>query len=203
MATTMLITSDGETFVFDAVLSAEHKSSVSVTSHPVQYGASIVDHAINEPDEVMLSVGMTDTMEGVDSNHSVNAFAKLKQITESRKVVSLVTRLGRYENMLITSLSAPDDYTTMYGLKANIIFTHIEIVPVSVVTVQQTVSSSKTSGSSSGATQTKDKKKSSKDKGKKSTSKNQSVLSKGAKTELGKKLVGKIKNVFNSIRPKK
>lgn len=131
--------------IFDAVLSAEHKSSATVTSHPVQYGAQVTDHAINEPDEVMLSIGMSDVMTVAETDHSINAFRRLKQIKEKREPVTLVTRMGRYENMIITSLSVPDDYTTMFGMKANIIFSHIEIVQVAVVTIQQTVSASKKS----------------------------------------------------------
>jgi len=158
MATTMMILNTGEVFTFDAVLSTEHKGSVTVTSHPVQFGASVTDHAINDPDEVMLSIGMTDAMENVGANHSVNAFTQLRAIKEARRPVTLVTRLGSYENMLITSLSAPDDYTTMNALKAQIIFTGIEVVQVGVVTVQQTVTASKTVSDSGSSKKPKSKK---------------------------------------------
>ena len=182
MANTMVILNTGESFTFDAVLSTEHKGTVTVTQHPVQFGASVTDHAINDPDEVMLSIGMTDTMEGVGNNHSVNAFTQLKAIKEARRPVTLVTRLYRYVNMLITSLSAPDDYTTMNGLKANIIFTNIEVVQVGTVTVQETVSASKTTSTTSTAKEKSKAKKSSKKKTTKTTKPaNESVLSKISK----------------------
>ena len=195
MAKTMIITSSNEKFTFDAVLSVEHKSSVTVTQHPVQYGASITDHAINDPDEVMLSIGMTDVATGVGSNHSVNAFTQFKAIKEARKPVTLVTRLYRYENMLITSLSAPDDYTTMNALKANIILTHLEIVKVATVTVQQTVSSSKTTSSSSGSKKSSSKK-STKKKTTKTTKKADSTLLTKI-VNVGKSVVSGIKSLFS------
>lgn len=168
MATqTMIISPTYGNFVFDAVFSAEHSGSVSTTKHPVQYGASVTDHAINEPDEVMLSIGMSDAATAAGTNHSVNAFQLLRQIKEKREPVTLVTRLATYANMLITSMSVPDDYTTMNALKASLIFTHIDIAVVTVVTVQQTVSSSKTT--SSGKSSSSKKKSSKKSTKKKST----------------------------------
>lgn len=195
---TMIISPTFGQFVFDSVLSTEHSSTVTVTKHPVQYGASITDHAVNEPDEVSVSVGMTDAAAGVDENHSVNAFGLLKQIMEKREPVTLVTRLKTYQNMVITSMSVPDDYTTMNALKATIIFTHVEIVPVSVVTIQQTVSSSKTKSTSSGGKAGKKGGKKKKSKDKPTKDKGKTILKKidDATGGLGTKVVNAVSGIF-------
>ena len=187
MATqTMIISPTYGNFVFDAVFSAEHTGTVTTTKHPVQYGASVTDHAINEPDEVMLSIGMSDAATAAGTNHSVNAYQLLRQIKEKREPVTLVTRLATYANMLITSMSVPDDYTTMNALKANLIFTHIDIAVVTVVTVQQTVSSSKTTTSSSSSSS---KSKSSK----KSSTKKSTKAAKQTNTSTLSKIASKLK----------
>ena len=193
--TTMIESPTCGQFFFDAVFSTEHRSNVTVTEHPVQVGAPISDHAYQEPDEVTLEIGMSDVMTGVGSDHSVNAYNTLRQIMSLREPVKLVTRLWTYQNMVLTSISAPDDQTTMYGLKATIMFKSVNIVSVSIIKVQQTVSASKSSSSSgkkktSKKTSKKDTKKKSKTSGTKKTTK--TTGTKGKKTSVLKKIANKI-----------
>lgn len=134
-------------FFFDAVFSAQHRLAVTVTKHPVQDGASISDHAYKEPDEITLDIGMTDAMSDATKGHSVNAYKTLCAMMELRQPVKLVTRLKTYTDMVITSISAPDDVKTMNGLRATIIFSQIETVKVKTVKVKETIKSSKGGGS--------------------------------------------------------
>lgn len=172
-------------FTFDAVFSVDHSANVTITTHPVQAGAAVADHAYMEPDEVTMDIGMTDAMVGVETNHSVNAYTQLREIMAKREPVTLVTRLKTYQNMVITSISAPDDVKTMHALRASIYFSQVNIVNVSIVRVQEiTTSSKKTSSSSSsssksssgggGGTKTSSTKKTTKS----TTSSNKSVLRK-------------------------
>lgn len=150
---TMIVSPTHGRFVFDAVFSTEHRLNITTTQHPVQQGASISDHAYIEPDEVSIEIGMTDAaITAGESSHSVNAYNQLRAIAEERQPVTLVTRLHTYTNMVITSLSAPDDNTTMNALKASIYFQKINIVSVATMKVQQTVSGSQTT-QSTGSTQ--------------------------------------------------
>lgn len=134
-------------FMADFVFSTEHKMNLKATQHPVQNGASITDHSIMEPDEVILEIGMSDTVTGAETNHSVNAFQLIRAIMQKREPLTLTTRLNTYRDMLITSISAPDDVNTMFALKASIYLQQIKITTVATVSVQQTVSASKTSDS--------------------------------------------------------
>lgn len=138
---TMIRSSSG-TLYFDALLHADHTSSVTPTQHPVQTGAAISDHAYVEPKEISLEVGMTDVVGGDGS--SVRAYQSFQALMQKREPCTVVTRLGTYSNMLLTSISVPDDYTTMFGLRCTLIFTEIRIVSVAVVQVQQSTSGSKT-----------------------------------------------------------
>ena len=146
MGTPTMITSPSYgRFLFDFVFSAEHKMNLKPTEHPVQSGSSITDHSIMQPDEVILEIGMSDTASGAGSNYSVNGYQMLRAIMQKREPLTLTTRLNTYRDMLITSISAPDDVSTMFALKASIYLQQIKIATVATVTVQQKVSSSKPS----------------------------------------------------------
>lgn len=154
--TTIIVSPTYGRFIFDAVFSTDHSANATVTQHPVQSGASISDHAYMEPDEVSVEIGMTDTAASVSggASHSVNAYAQLRAIMELREPFTLITRLKTYRNMLITSISAPDDYKTMNALRASIYFQQVNVVSVSTVKVQEMVTSSKTTTNKSSSSST-------------------------------------------------
>lgn len=146
---TLLIDSDGNRYLFDAVFSAAHSLSVAVTDHPVQSGAAVADHAYVEPETVTLEIGVSDAMTnaaaiaGASESRSVSAFQKLREIALARRPVSLITRLGTYSNMLVSSVSAEESADTMAALRAEITLKALNLVQTAEVSVQQTVSSSK------------------------------------------------------------
>ena len=139
MINTMLQTSMGDIY-FDAVFKTDHSANMMVTEHPVQTGAPIADHAYLEPEEISCEIGMTDAN---GDGMSVQMYQQLRELMSRREPFTLVTRLNSYPNMLITALSVPDDYTTMFALKAGIVFKQIRVVQVATIQVQQTVSASK------------------------------------------------------------
>lgn len=110
---------------FDAFLKLTHNSELTITEHPVERGANVADHAFMEPREVIIEVGMTDTAASIvlgqfagGWSRSVEAYKVLASLQQDRIPFSILTRLGLYENMLIKTLMAPDDYATRFGLKA-------------------------------------------------------------------------------------
>lgn len=155
---TMIVSPTFGNFVFDAVFSTDHSANLTVTQHPVQSGASISDHAYMEPDGVSIEIGMTDVASDTASagtSRSVNAYTQLRAIMEQREPVTLITRLKTYQNMIITSMSAPDDFKTMHALRVSVYFQQINIVSVSTIAVQETVTGSKSSASGSGGSTSK------------------------------------------------
>ena len=127
-------------YFFDAVLKTDHSSKLKITEHPVEEGASVTDHAYVEPQSLTMEIGMSDVcMSYIDgqfmqkSSRSVSAYEVLKQIQSSRIPLTVCTRLDVYENMLIETISAPDDYLTMFGLKATIGLREIIVVTTSTV----------------------------------------------------------------------
>lgn len=127
---------------FDAYLKMTHTSRLTITEHPVQLGAALTDHAFLQPRELIMEVGMsnvaTSFVPGQFSegySRSVTAFQVLKDLQALRVPIQVHTRLGLYQNMLIEVLSAPDDYTTLEGLRATVTFREILVAQVKTVQI--------------------------------------------------------------------
>lgn len=143
-------------YFFDAVFRTEHQSNLTITKHPVQGGANISDHAYMEPEVVTMEIGMSDanptpmfSQFTSSGNKSQSAFDALKRMQENRQPLDVSTRLKQYTNMLIESLSVPDDIKTATGLRANVTLRKIIMVDVPKVQTssrpQATVPSSNSS----------------------------------------------------------
>lgn len=129
-------------YYFDAFLRIDHTSKLSITEHPVETGANITDHAFLEPAEVVMEIGMSDAAKSIVSgqfsgkqSRSVTAFQLLKELQQQRIPLQITTRLGTYKNMLVETISAPDDYKTLYGLNATVTFREILIATTKTVKI--------------------------------------------------------------------
>lgn len=129
-------------YFFDAILREEHKSTIKITSHPVQTGANITDHSYVEPAVVVLEIGMSDAMDSLVAGQftsrytkSVSAFQALLDMQVSRIPVSVHTRVRTYNNMLIEDITTPDDSTTLAGLRCSVTLREIFLVEVTKTTV--------------------------------------------------------------------
>lgn len=141
MATVMIQSPTFGDIYFDAVLKSTHEYQVTATDHPVQGGAQITDHSIVEPEKISMQIGMSDVMGG--ERHSEKMFSLLRDLIKAREPVTVVTRFCTYSDMLLISMSVPDELAMMFGMKAELIFRHIEIVTAQVVRVQARIVSSK------------------------------------------------------------
>lgn len=139
---------------FDAVLSTDSDESLTITSHPIQNGANISDHAFNNPATITMEIAMSDAMAsflpgqyGGPDGKSITAYRMLRDLKELRIPVQVRTRLDTYSNMLIKGIHVHDDVSTLNGLKAS-----IELQEVFIVDVAESSNVSKRAWSSAGAT---------------------------------------------------
>lgn len=123
-------------YFFDAVLSTTHITRREITSHPVQYRASLTDHSYQLPAEVSLDIGMSDAMDtwyytspsgianefdyGTGNGKSVKAYQKFVSLQMKGTPFNLYTKLKTYSNMVIASITATDDYKTNQALRCRI-----------------------------------------------------------------------------------
>ena len=147
------------TYVFDAVLSLEHEQRLVKTVHPVQTGSEISSHAYLMPARLTLDVGMSDVMftysaPGVDSftgdsSRSVNAYQTMVQWQRQRALLTIVTRLRTYANMLVAGLAPREDNRTIAGLRCRV---ELEQIFLSSIGAQQNSARSNLTGSTSQST---------------------------------------------------
>lgn len=113
--------------VLDCLLQEEEKLSNTVTKFPVESGGSSNDHVIIEPDVLTITGFVTnapirahsgtidgkarvtkkgeDQLIGTDINFAELALAYLREIRKSKKVVTVTTRRGTWENMIVEEFS--------------------------------------------------------------------------------------------------
>jgi hypothetical protein len=127
-------------YFFDAVLKVDHSNKLRLTSHPVESGASVTDHAFKEPRELTMEIGMSDVCTSfVDgqfaqkASRSVAAYDILTQLQDSLIPLKIYTRLCVYENMLIETIATPEDYKTLFGLRVTIGFREIIVAKTNTV----------------------------------------------------------------------
>lgn len=138
-------------YVFDAYFSIQHDTNLTITESPVQMGANISDHAYMEPKTLTFDIGMSDVMKSIvagqftdGQSRSVSAYNTLRTLQEQRIPIQVTTRLGVYQNMLIETISAPDDKTTFYGLRATVTMREILVVAVETVKISARPQTSQT-----------------------------------------------------------
>ena len=112
---------------FDSWLTLHHSNSVTITQHPVETGAAISDHAYVNPKRFSFDIGITNSLgDGQFSSftaaptRAINAYAALQNRLENRTPMILVCKYGTYDNILIESLDAADDASTIEASKFQI-----------------------------------------------------------------------------------
>lgn len=127
--------------LLDATISEEHEATNVVTNHPIEDGGFVTDHVYEEPDRVTIEGEITNTpvmlfggLVGI-TDRRIEAFEQLRDIRASRDIVTLVTGLKVYTNMVMTSLSTPRTQTTGGRLQFTASFQDVRKVASQVVGV--------------------------------------------------------------------
>lgn len=127
---------------FDAVLDLTHTSTLTITTHPIQIGSSVTDYAFLQPRTLSMNIGMTDAAHSFipgqfdgGGSRSVQAYNVLLQLQKMRIPVQVYTRLGLYQNMLVSTLTVQDDHTTVNGLSCTVDLQELLVATVSTVAI--------------------------------------------------------------------
>ncbi len=114
----------------DVVPSETHGRADTITKHPVEEGSDISDHDRPEPDTLTLECLISNTpLDGpVDMNRAQSAWDALNSLRGSPDLLTIVTTLGRYTSMKITTLTATRTSETYNALSFTVAFEKIRIV---------------------------------------------------------------------------
>ncbi len=128
-----------DTVVVDCTLSEGHSRELEITEHPVEDGANIADHARLKPDALSLEVVLSNTVIAgpADPGRAEEAYAQLRLLQEQRKLITVVTSLRVYENMMLTLLSTPRSAKEGNAIRCQVTLRNIRLVQnkTTVVTV--------------------------------------------------------------------
>lgn len=143
--------------VIDATVSETHTSTCDVSENPVEEGPSISDHVQLNPAELTVEGVISDTPLGHavigniqnlvrnsqvlfgGSSRSVDAYNDLLRLQKSRRPFTVITDLKRYQNMIITDLTAPRTEATGRALHFTAVMKEVFIVQSKEIDVDTSI----------------------------------------------------------------
>lgn len=134
----------------DASVRETHTSTAFVTNHPVESGVDISDHVRRQPDSLVIEgiisntsiefpanvpgvaavKGIATIIGGVENDPVHTAYRELKNLVEGKKLVSIVTSLRKYDNMLLEEFSVNRDATNGNALNFTVRAREIRIANI-------------------------------------------------------------------------
>lgn len=140
----------------DAVIDESHDWSAEATTNPVEDGAPVSDHIIEQPDQLKLKCFVTDTpittsqnLTSGDFNQSPAGtrtqpvFDLLYQLVKKRLPLTVYTKHAIYDNMALTSVSIPRAADSGEALEFSLDFVNIRMVKTETVDVPAGISPKK------------------------------------------------------------
>lgn len=131
-------------YFFDGFLNVTHESELEITENQVATGSSIVDHAYKKPVTLSMTVLVSDVHQSIVPSQftegwrrHTSAWQILKKMQSDRIPVSVFTKLGLYDNMLIQSLSAVDTDKTLSSLSADVTLREVPVATLKTVKVSE------------------------------------------------------------------
>ncbi len=111
-------------------VSINHSIGMGSTEYPVETGSTLTDNAVAKRKRLSLRGWVADLtyLEGSnlpDHSTAADVWQRILQLFEQRNLIEVVTRLGVYTDMLITSAATKDDVNTRRGLRFNLEATQI------------------------------------------------------------------------------
>jgi hypothetical protein len=159
----------------DAVLEEGHEWSAEVTSNPVEDGAPVSDHIIENPDKLKMRCFVTDAPLNASSsmtnfvnsivgslgegsrafdNRTQNAFDLLHELMKLKMEMTVYTKHRTYDSMILTNVTIPRSAADGEALEFTAEFMSIRKVATQIVDVPDGISSKKSAkaGGADGST---------------------------------------------------
>ncbi|MFT9025925.1 phage baseplate protein [Acetobacter indonesiensis] len=141
------------TIIPDLTIRERHRDTLGITSHPVETGAAISDHAFKMPPEFSLEFGWSNssanalmsTFSGSTASDLLTGnfgeeycrqvYETLIALQESRKLCQVVTGKRLYKNVLLESIETSTEAGTAYSMFVTVNCRSLQIVSTSETTV--------------------------------------------------------------------
>ena len=153
---------DGDTIIPDVIVSEAHTDEVTVTSHPVDTGSQISDHAVVQPAQVTCDFGWSDSSRALNSlldgsimrgmTTTKDVYDRLIELKNARQLLRLSTGKRVYTNVLITKVMTTTTADTESAAIIEVTFQEVilaEAKTVSLAAIKQ-ANPKKTASASTG-----------------------------------------------------
>lgn len=139
----------------DAVLDENHEWSAEATSNPVEVGAPITDHVIDQSDKLKLRGFVTDAPlnlsqsisgffnSGSTGNRTQGVFDLLHQLLKLKEPMTVYTKHRIYEDMVLTNVTIPRSAGVGEAIEFSAEFINIRKVATQMVDVPDGISPKK------------------------------------------------------------
>ena len=136
----------------DAMLDESHEWSADVTSNPVEDGAPVTDHVIEQADKLSIRGVVTDAPLNASSsilgflgggsadNKTQTVFDLLDTLIKKREVLTVYTKHKTYSDMVLTNVTIPRSASVGEAIEFRAEFIHIRKVATQTVDVPDGVS---------------------------------------------------------------
>jgi hypothetical protein len=110
--------------VAEVTVSEDHDDDLTITEHPVEYGAAITDHAFKRPSEVRVRVGWSDAYIG----DSRMVYEQILQLQAARQPFDVYTGKRAYQSMLVASVHTETNSGLEHTFLTNVTLRQIILV---------------------------------------------------------------------------
>lgn len=136
----------------DAMLDESHEWSADATSNPVEDGAPVTDHVIEQSDKLTIRGVVTDAPLNASSsilgfigggsadNKTQTVFDLLDTLIKKREVLTVYTKHKTYSDMVLTNVTIPRSASVGEAVEFRAEFIHIRKVATQTVDVPDGVS---------------------------------------------------------------
>lgn len=125
----------------DATIEETHTLTNTITNHPMEEGSFVTDHAFEEPTKISIQGEITNTpvqilsiLNGL-SQRRIEAFEQLTALHKTRDILTIVTGLKIYSNMVMETLDVPRNQQTGGRLQFTATFQEVNKVASQIVGV--------------------------------------------------------------------
>lgn len=128
----------------DASISEDHNAEIETTDNPVEVGADVTDSARPKPRTFTMEGLVSDSPfvsgnAGAQPGRSLTAYKQLLQLHDTPQLITVVTGLETYQNLLMTSLNVPRTAQTGRAVRFRASFKEIQIVASQTVQIARKV----------------------------------------------------------------
>lgn len=111
------------TIVVPVTIREHHRDTMTITQHPVEFGAQVSDHAFMNPKTLQITIGY-----GAGTDLLRTAYNQFLALQSSRVPFSITTGKRKYANMLIESIDEETDQRTENILRLELHCTEVIMV---------------------------------------------------------------------------